>query len=122
MGEQTTSVDQGLSWEPYPFVITKPPFCKKMVESSETPLTLDEAGIMYDRVFGQLSELLRLSPDNRVYLPQVGVIFTHTVPASPKRELPERYRYRLSCKPFPITGPRLAVNTEEEPNNGKYVN
>lgn len=122
MGEQTTSVDQGLSWEPYPFVITKPPFCKKMVESSGTPLTLDEAGIMYDRVFGQLSELLRLSPDNRVYLPQVGVIFTHTVPANPKRELPERYRYRLSCKPFPITGPRLAVNTEEEPNNGKYVN
>lgn len=52
MGEQTTSVDQGLSWEPYPFVITKLPFCKKMVESSENLLTLDEAGIMYDRVLG----------------------------------------------------------------------
>lgn len=79
--------------------ITKSEFCKCIARKypSIDITTIDQA---YDIVFETLSEVVYSDPKARVYLPNIGVIFTAVVPANFLKKLPERLRIRLSCKPF----------------------
>lgn len=54
---------------------------------------------VYDLVFTQLATYLQTGT-TRVYLPRIGTLYRSIVPENPSAGLPERLRYRLSCKPF----------------------
>lgn len=80
--------------------ITREQFCRDLesqVEDLESFSSIEE---IYDLVFDQLAHYLQ-EGNTRVYLPMIGTLYCSPVPANPASGLPERLRYRLSCKPFP---------------------
>lgn len=63
-------------------------------------MELMELSSAYDVIFDGVSKVLHENPDNRFYVPKIGTIHSDIVPANEDRNLPERIRFRLSCKPF----------------------
>lgn len=83
----------------HPYLISKEVFINDFLQGYPEK-GYEEVEWWYDNMFTHFYEYLNEDVRNRVYLPRVGVIFTGTVPANPEKGLPERYRYRLSCKTF----------------------
>lgn len=83
--------------------ITRDRFCNDLAQKcpvdSDGNIKLDSIERVYDLVFDQLAAYLRTG-NTRVYLPMIGTVYRSVVPANPQAGLPERLRYRLSCKPF----------------------
>jgi hypothetical protein len=83
--------------------ITRDRFCNDLAQQcpvdSDGNIKLDSIERVYDLVFDQLAAYLRTG-NTRVYLPMIGTVYRSVVPANPQAGLPERLRYRLSCKPF----------------------
>lgn len=81
------------------FIINNPELSEKL---SGIKVSISE---LYDIMFSQLAGYLINNKSNmqyRVYLPLLGTLYRSPVPANPKCGLPERYRYRLSCKARPV--------------------
>lgn len=88
------------------YVLTKETFKRRY--AAERGVTIKEAELVYDLVFGYVKETI--DNDGKVRIPGVGVLFVddieakeYPIPGTDKKvQKPARKRVKLSAKPFEV--------------------